>query len=112
MKTGGSLSHRIFRHELAKQLTSMAPMCPRLDRLPPVVEVGESSLFQLTALHFLQSILPRPGAKKQRPQRDCVVCTKPGNRKQSCFECPSCDVCLHLEPASNCIICGKIIRGH
>ncbi|GFN74794.1 PiggyBac transposable element-derived protein 4 [Plakobranchus ocellatus] len=98
MKTGGSMTHRIFRREVAKQLASMAPMCPRLERLTPVAEVGESSLFRLTARHFLQSIPPKPGAKKQRPQRDCVVCTKPGNRKQSRYECPSCDVGLHLEP--------------
>ena len=96
------LSHRIFRRELAKQLVQQlipqAP-CPPL-RLPE--GLGHSSLFRLTARHFPQLIQPKAGTKRKNPQRDCVVCTQPtktgGKRKHSRYECPSCDVGLHVDP--------------
>ncbi|GFN91338.1 PiggyBac transposable element-derived protein 4 [Plakobranchus ocellatus] len=92
------MSQWIFRRELAKQLVQQlipAALSPPL-RLPE--GIGHSCLFRLTARHFPQTIKAKPGAKRQNPQRDCVVCLQPGKRKQSRMECPSCDVGLHADP--------------
>ena len=92
------LAHRIFRRELAKQLVQqLIPEAPT----PPLSspnELGHSSLFRLTARHFPKLIEPKVGTKKKNPQRDCVVCTQPSKRKQSRYECPCCDVGLHIDP--------------
>ena len=93
------LTHRIFRRELSKQLARLAPIfVNRASERLPIPDVGDSQLFRLTARHFLQAVKPKPGAKKQNPQRDCVVCSGPGNRKQTRYECSSCNVGLHIEP--------------
>ncbi|KAK3798047.1 hypothetical protein RRG08_034608 [Elysia crispata] len=93
------LSHRVFKRELAKQLAWLAPMfVHRASERLPIPDVGDSQLFRLTARHFLQTVKPKPGAKKQNPQRDCFVCSGPGNRKQTRYECSSCQVGLHIEP--------------
>ena len=92
------LTHRIFRRELAKQLAQLlipeAP-APTL-RLPE--GTGNSSLFRLTARHFPKLIEPKAGTKRKNPQRDCAVCTQPEKRKQSRYECPCCNVGLHVDP--------------
>ena len=89
------LSHRVFRRDLAKQLVQLVPITPSLR---PPLAVGQSSLFRLTARHFAKKIEPKPGAKKQNPQRECVVCSEPAKRKFSRFECRCCDVGLHIDP--------------
>ncbi|KAK3784705.1 hypothetical protein RRG08_032160 [Elysia crispata] len=89
------LTHRIFRRELAKQLLIPEAPAPPL-RLPE--ETGNSSLFRLTARHFPKLIEPKAGAKRKNPQRDCAVCTQPEKRKQSRYECPCCNVGLHVDP--------------
>lgn len=90
------LGHRIFRRDLAMQLVSMMPNF--VYEPTTTVNLGESSLLRLTARHFCQTILPKPGAKHQSPQRDCVVCSQPGRRKHSRYECRSCNVGLHTDP--------------
>ncbi|GFO35124.1 PiggyBac transposable element-derived protein 4-like [Plakobranchus ocellatus] len=89
------LSHRIFRRDLAKQLVKFIPFC---QEIRPAVCPGQSSLFRLTARHFPRFIHPKPGAKKQNPQRMCVVCSEPNKRTYTRYQCPSCDVGLHIDP--------------
>ncbi|GFO03110.1 PiggyBac transposable element-derived protein 4 [Plakobranchus ocellatus] len=89
------LSHRIFRRDLAKQLDQFIPFC---QEIRPAACSGQSSLFRLAVQHFPRFILPKPGAKKQNPQRMCVVCSEPNKRTYTRCQCPSCDVGLHVDP--------------
>lgn len=52
---------------------------------------------RLTECHFAGHIQPKPGAKKLKPMRDCIVCNVPKSelagckRKQTAFECKQCE---------------------
>ncbi|GFN80874.1 PiggyBac transposable element-derived protein 4 [Plakobranchus ocellatus] len=89
------LSHRIFRRDLAKQFVQFIPFC---QEIRPAACSGQSFLFRLMALHFPRFILSKPEAKKQNPQRMCVVCSEPNKWTYTRFQCPSCDVGLHVDP--------------
>ncbi|GFO14718.1 PiggyBac transposable element-derived protein 4-like [Plakobranchus ocellatus] len=86
------LSHRIFRRDLAAQLVQFifTPVARPLG-------LGQSSLFRLTARHFPRMIQPKPNAKRQNPQRECVICSERPKREFSRFECQDCDVGLHVD---------------
>ncbi|GFN88742.1 PiggyBac transposable element-derived protein 4-like [Plakobranchus ocellatus] len=90
----GKLSQKMFRRDLAKQLVQLLPGALVIRQ--PSLSVGESSLFRLTARHFPRLVLPKPGLKRQNPQRTCAVCSTPSLRKHSRYECSSCNVGLHI----------------
>lgn len=87
-------SHVDFRLSLVSALIESVPNVAKPRRK------GRRSVEDLTRLterHFIGHIQPKPGAKKQRVVRDCVVCN-PGKkhrtgfvRKQSAYECIQCE---------------------
>ena len=86
------LSHRLFRRDLAAQLVQFCFVC-----VSRPIGTGQSSLHRLTARHFPRLIPAKPNAKRQNPQRECVVCSERPKRKFSRFQCEECDVGLHVD---------------
>ena len=91
-------THMAFRQTLVKQLIESAPAAPKPQRPGRKSEqVG-----RLVERHFIQRIVPKSGAKKQRVVRDCVVCNPSKRardnfkRKQTAYECEQC-----LKPLCN-----------
>ncbi|XP_070211318.1 piggyBac transposable element-derived protein 4-like [Littorina saxatilis] len=94
---GVSLSHHEFRKLLVRQLISSSPEAPkpvprgRKAVNPPRRMIGTHRPTYNTAT---------VGAKRQRPQRDCVACNpvrqnRAGfKRKQSAYQCEQCQVTL------------------
>jgi len=85
-------THMSYRQALVKMLIESAPNAPRPQRSGRKPE----QLSRLTERHFIQHIKPKPGAKKQRVVRDCVVCNRKKQqregfkRKQTAYECEQC----------------------
>ena len=110
--TGRPVLHRVFKRELVKQM--LQPL-----QLPAVVNVGRprsdpNALLRLNNdinIHHLELIVGT-GKKKSRVSRGCAVCffgerkrleslnqpvpKRPG--RESCYECPGCDVALCVTP--------------
>lgn len=97
--TGHKMEHHAFRVSLCEALLHEAEEAPR-----PMTERGRKCVGEkpsrLTGRHFPDYIPAKPGAKRQRPLRDCVGCNpkkskRPTHkRKQTSFWCPDCSVAL------------------
>ena len=70
-------SHMDFRIQLAHALIESAPNAPKPKR---VGRKSDNNIARLTERHFIGHIRPKPGAKRQKVQRDCVVCN-PSKKK-------------------------------
>ena len=93
------LDHYEFRMSVCKSLIAEAPNAPH-----PSASAGRKLSVEkpgrLTERHFPDLIPPVPGAKRQRPCRDCKACNPSKRnrhgfkRKQTSFWCPECEVPL------------------
>jgi hypothetical protein len=102
-----------YRRDFVKNLVASVQQTPAEASVPgrrsrPGTEVER----RLTARHFPSKVIPKPGVKRERPLRKCVVCnpaekelrianhlpsvTRPG--RESRYECSKCGVGLCVEP--------------
>ncbi|XP_052245700.1 piggyBac transposable element-derived protein 4-like [Dreissena polymorpha] len=86
-------SHMDFRNTLVTELIESAP-----NALKPQRKGRKSEhLARLTERHFIGHCKPKPGAKKQKVTRDCIVCNGSSKnregfkRKQTAYECIQCE---------------------